>query len=146
MRIIVSVRALIVRDSQLLLVRGKGIPWHIPGGHLDEGESLVACAKREAYEETGYDVEVGDLVYCFEFIDTRWEVATHKVECVFHAKPINSPSEGAWKDLGHDQSITEQRFFTLEEIQSSTDVKPDCLKDGRWLQETPHRIIYRGKE
>lgn len=29
--------------------------WNPPGGHLDEGEDLLACAVREAREETGVD-------------------------------------------------------------------------------------------
>jgi ADP-ribose pyrophosphatase YjhB (NUDIX family) len=145
MAIIVSVRALVVKDDKLLLVRGKEGPWHIPGGHLDEGESLIECAKREAYEETGYEVEVGDIVYCFEFFDKKWN--THKIECAFHTEVISAREDAAgWKDLGHDQSIEEQRFFSLSEIQEREDVKPACLKDGRWLEERAHRIIYHGKE
>lgn len=27
--------------------------WSFPGGHLEHGEDVIACAKRELYEETG---------------------------------------------------------------------------------------------
>lgn len=144
MKRIVSVRALIVKENKLLLVRGSSTPWHIPGGYLDEGESLVECAKREAYEETGYEVEVGDLVYCFEFFDKRWDI--HKVELAFYTRVIKVPIQVQWTDLGHDQSIVEQKFFTLDEIQAHGAVKPECLKDGRWLEEKVHRDVYCGKE
>lgn len=31
--------------------------WSFPGGHLEDGESVVDCAKREVKEETGLTVE-----------------------------------------------------------------------------------------
>lgn len=31
--------------------------WSFPGGHLEDGESVVDCAKREIKEETGLTVE-----------------------------------------------------------------------------------------
>ena len=136
-----SARVLIVQDSKLLLVKAKNSPWHIPGGHLDEGENLITCAKREAYEETGYEVEIGDLIYCFEFLDKQY--LSHKVECVFLTHIIKPRVESKWNDLGHDQSVVAEKFFSLDEIQNSTDVKPDCLKDGRWLQAfSKQRVVY----
>jgi 8-oxo-dGTP diphosphatase len=44
-------------DHEVLLIRRKHPPfeglWAIPGGFLDEGETLEACAVRELAEETG---------------------------------------------------------------------------------------------
>ena len=50
----------------MLLVRRANEPsrglWSIPGGRVEAGESARECARREVREETGLDVEVGDLV------------------------------------------------------------------------------------
>lgn len=36
--------------------------WSMPGGHLEWGETLFACARREVKEETGLDIEPIDVV------------------------------------------------------------------------------------
>src|SRR5271156_861899 len=37
--------------------------WSLPGGCLDEGETLPAAAAREAHEETGITIHPADLTF-----------------------------------------------------------------------------------
>lgn len=141
-KIITAARACVIHNGKLLLVRGKGVGWHLPGGHMEPRENLVNCAQREVYEETGYQVIVQDLIYVYEFYDTKWN--NHKVECVFRAEVKNQPQEGVWQDLGHDKSITMIEWFSLEEIQARQDIQPMFLKDGKWTQIPQGPSIYHG--
>ena len=57
----VGVGIIIRRADEILLIRRNGVhgsgTWSTPGGHLDPGETPDACARREASEETGVEVE-----------------------------------------------------------------------------------------
>lgn len=69
---LVGVGVAIVRDGRLLLVQrghepAKGL-WAVPGGKVDFGERLREAAAREVREETGLEVEVGEVIWAGEHI------------------------------------------------------------------------------
>ena len=62
----IRLSGLLVEDGRLLLVRQarrRSEHWNIPGGHLEVGETAEGGIRREMREETGIDVEVGELLY-----------------------------------------------------------------------------------
>ena len=61
----VACRGIVVHDGKVLLTKTKvkDRDWTFPGGKLDDGELPEACVKREIREETGLDVDVGDIIY-----------------------------------------------------------------------------------
>ena len=60
-RPIIGVGVLVWRKKQLLLGKrisnGEESSWQFPGGHLEAGESVTDCARREVQEETGLIVK-----------------------------------------------------------------------------------------
>ena len=67
-----GVGAVVVRDDALLMVKrahepGRGL-WSLPGGRVEHGEHLSAAVAREVREETGLEIEVGDLLGIYEVV------------------------------------------------------------------------------
>jgi len=59
---IVTVSGLIVNDEgKILMIKSPDRGWEIPGGQVEAGENLTEALKREVKEETGIDIEVGNL-------------------------------------------------------------------------------------
>lgn len=70
---IVGVGVVLRQGDAILLVQrgnepGKGL-WAVPGGKVRSGESLQKAAIREIGEETGLEIEVGEVVWVGEHID-----------------------------------------------------------------------------
>ena len=62
----VAVICIVPRDGTVLMIRrgtelGYGL-WGLPGGYVDRGEVVELAAAREVWEETGLEVEIGDLL------------------------------------------------------------------------------------
>lgn len=57
----IGVGVIVLRQGRVLLGRRQGAhgagTWALPGGHLEAGESVEACAVREVLEETGLEVQ-----------------------------------------------------------------------------------------
>jgi ADP-ribose pyrophosphatase YjhB (NUDIX family) len=86
-----TVDIIIEVDGGIVLIERKNPPhgWAIPGGFVEYGESVEACAVREAREETGLHVCLTDLLYVYSRPDR--DPRHHTVTTVFVATASGAP-------------------------------------------------------
>ncbi|WP_038051670.1 NUDIX hydrolase [Thioalkalivibrio sp. ALJ1] len=72
--------------GQVLVIERRNPPhgWALPGGFVDVGETTEHAAVREAYEETGLEVELGALLGVYS--DPERDPRGHTVSAVYVAK------------------------------------------------------------
>ena len=94
----VAVGVVVVRDGKMLLIQrgkepGRGL-WAVPGGMVELGETSREAAAREAFEETGLTVEVGEVVWIADAVvhDEQGLIRYHNVIVDFLATaPTGEP-------------------------------------------------------
>lgn len=87
----IAVRGIIVHDNKLLCFKLRNHDgsvtdfWSVPGGGLDDNESLTDGVERELLEETGVKPIVGNLLFVQQFKknDPRYN---EEIEFFFHIK------------------------------------------------------------
>ena len=66
----VSAATIVINDeNEILLIKGPLRGWEMPGGIVEEGESLKEAAIRETKEESGIDIEVVKFCGIFQNVD-----------------------------------------------------------------------------
>jgi len=114
-----GVNVAIMSGDKVLLTRREDFEvWCLPGGHVEEGESLAAAAVREVREETGLDVELGRLVGLYS--RPHWQGGPT------HVASFAAVRTGGSLDLPPDEVI-EAGWFGVDEL-------PDDLLLGQRLR------------
>lgn len=90
---IIRLTGVLVENGCVLLVEEvlrERSHWNLPGGRLEVGETIEACLKREMREETGLDVEVGELLYVTDRFKT---LGNHTVDLSFAVRRTNGSQD-----------------------------------------------------
>jgi 8-oxo-dGTP diphosphatase len=73
----------------LIQRRNPPLGWAIPGGFVDQGESLASAAVREALEETSLEVTLTEQFFCYS--DPARDPRKHTLSTVFLATASAQP-------------------------------------------------------
>lgn len=99
---IVTAAAVVLNDqNEILLINGVKRGWEIPGGRVEEGESLSSAVIREVKEETGIDIEI--IKFCGLFQNVN--------ESIYNTLFIGRPIAGK---LTTSEESLEVGYFTIE--------------------------------
>jgi 8-oxo-dGTP pyrophosphatase MutT (NUDIX family) len=108
----IGVRMMLVRDESVLLVYHSYLShWHIPGGGVKRGETLLAAARREAYEETGA-VITGDVRLLGIYLGDTRRRSDHTAVFVCEEFDLQ-PATDRWEIVG-------KAFFALDRLPFDT--------------------------
>jgi ADP-ribose pyrophosphatase YjhB (NUDIX family) len=83
---VLAVIVAVIDNGKILLTKREDFEvWCLPGGGVEEGESVAEAGVREAKEDTGMDVELTSLVGVYSRVGGMWN-DVHAI--LFRAKPI----------------------------------------------------------
>ncbi len=130
-----TTRVIIYKDGKILLSKNEKTDfWYPGGGGLEEGEDLIACCKREVFEETGQKIEVIDLMYLQEFYYK--DGSKKNLEFFFLAKPLKDSKDDPFHidgDKDAEDKVFENRWFSKEDIEKEKIlVYPEIIRDKFW--------------
>ncbi len=117
-------------EGRIFLLQGcdplrpeKGTWWEIPGGGINRGEQSHEAARRELYEECGFDdVEVGSCIWT-QYVEFDFAMYHFKSDERIHV--AYTQVAGEWDPQGLEAlevaAFDDARWWTLDELMASNE-------------------------
>jgi 8-oxo-dGTP diphosphatase len=123
--------AVIVHEQQIVLARHSDpdrdlVWWSPPGGGVEDEETILVSAEREALEETSLRVVAERPIYAQELINHRRNSRTLELFILCRLAEGVTPA-----DLRADNEIEEARFFTATDAAGAL-ILPDVFQLAAW--------------
>lgn len=126
------VRAIIEQDEKILVMRVNDADYyHLPGGHVEIGETSEQALLREIKEETGFAIKLNKLVVINEQFYSKKDSLNHALIFYYLAKPINMIETKNTIRLEDDKNIIRKNelcWLTRDELKG-VDLRPELIKD-----------------
>ncbi|MGE1027498.1 NUDIX domain-containing protein [Bacillus sp. GMs2/2] len=98
----VRTSALIIKNNNVLLVEfndENGLHYNLPGGGVEQGETLIEAVKREALKEASVQINVGQVAFLYEY-----ELKDGETPCISD-NPDENQTGVKWIPLDELQNI-----------------------------------------
>ena len=106
----------------------------LPGGGLEFGEGPMECARREAREELGQDINPGPLVHVTgDFVRSAWR-GEEQVLCHYYLATLPDPAEFRLAEDRFDYPEDQRESFRWVELADLTEAKLTFGVDHAALQ------------
>ena len=139
----IRVRAIIEHDGKYLFVKHAPSSdyWALPGGHVEDGESIIDAMRREIVEELGIEPLLGKVLYINQFDNVGHE----SLELFFAVSngdafvnfDLDTTSHGRL-ELSEAAFIDPQQEYVLPEfLQNLT----QDIAEGDWPKIIVHRDV-----
>jgi 8-oxo-dGTP diphosphatase len=126
---IVSAATIVLNEkNEILLIKGPRRGWEMPGGQVEEGESLRDAAIRETLEESGIKVEV--VKFCGVFQNVNASICN----TLFLARPIGGKPTTSAESM-------EVGFFPIEKAMEMVTWKNFKQRIEYCLDEKRHPFL-----
>ena len=116
-KIHLTVATVVKRDNSFLMVKetefGRSVI-NQPAGHVEPGEDIIDAAVRETYEETGWNVEIENLIGIYSSKAKISGITYYRL--AFSAHVISHDEQACI-----DPDIDEVLWLTMDQISSNSD-------------------------
>ena len=127
-----TVDVILERESKILMVRRKKDPYKdhlaLPGGFVNEGETVEDAMKREAMEETSLEIHPIDILGVYS--DPRRDPRKHIVTVVFVGIIVSGDLRASddaasieWIQLGIIDQLQQQKMLAFDHAQILQDYR-----------------------
>lgn len=130
-RFYISSRVVATHDDRLLMVyNGKGGFWFGPGGQIELGEALDACAVREVLEETGLAATAGGVIAVDEFFSPSYGI--HQINLYTSCQLEHGNLPAGWKDTAASGHVDTCAFHTRDALAALPRAFPSYMAELAW--------------
>ena len=126
------VRGIIKQKNKYLLMRVDDAEYyHIPGGHVEIGETSEQAIIREIKEEIGIDITINKLICVSERFYEKKSVNFHELVFYFIVTPTDSINIESTTRIENDKGkvFSNELIWVTAEDMKNLEIKPQMIKD-----------------